>query len=412
MFDKADLTSAGVTIPDPIETAERDEADLAAQLADLKAGRGEAFFYPNGAFDWEPLFRFSHVANLFVYADSRFAEKRFDQAFEAIRTHQTKVGDGLVSLQMGDPSYTDTLEREILPVAMQEALNWVWAGTQPVEPWATAKLVGRRIGQLKRRLWLIYIGGSPLAAYRQLFAERGSAPRCLCLRELVDVDTPPEAEATFAERSAAWEGAARWRGPLRQIIRRRRAPLPEFLVGDCDQFDWPHSHIRQSIANWPVDFGATVCQLPGAHWPDLQPANEQGVRRVVVTLTPLNPRTAKRVDAIVVTPSFYRKYQWPEHLTVILERPPQGADEVVPNNASILVREIAERPLAEGLQIVQQVAAERNLSRVAMERFGFEDEGEYLREWRQTDGAIKELTIHAIDDGTFLDFAPYADQCD
>ena len=412
MFDKADLTSAGVTIPDPSDSAERDEADLATQLADLKTGQAKAFVYLNAGFDWEPLFRFSHLCKLFIYVDPRFTEDRFDDAFKLIREGQTKVGAGLKSLQMGNPQYNNALARDIPLAEAQENLAWVWAGTKPVEPWVTAKLLGRNIGQVKRKLWLIYIGGSPLAAYQRLFVERKIAPRCLCLREHMDVDTPGEAMATFAERSAAWMLAARWRGPLGQMIHRRRAPLPEFLVGDGDQFDWPHSDIRQSVTQWPVDFGATVRQQPGARWPDLQPANGQGVRRVVVTLTPLNPRTSRRVDAIVVSPSFYRRYQWPEHLTVILERPPRGAYEAVPDNARFLVREIAGKPLAEGLQIVEQVAAERNLSRVAMQRFGFEDEGEYLREWRQTDGAIKELTVHAIDDGTFLDFAPYADECD
>lgn len=415
MFDKADLTSEGVTIPDPIDVAGRDEADLAKQLAALKAGRARAFFYPNGAFDWTPMFRLSHLADVFIFADSRFTEKRFEQAYEAIRNRQTKVGAGLESLQMGDPPYTDTLKREIPLVEAQEAPGWIWEGTQPVKPWMTAKLVGRNIGRCKRRLWLIYVGGTnPITAYEGLFAQRQIAPRCLCLRELVDVDTPQEAMATYPQRNGAWLNAAGWDGPLVQMIRDNRAPLPEFLVGDCEQFGygWPLREIRQFMADWQVEFGTTLRQLPGARWPDLPLANEQGRRRVVVTLKPLNPHSAKRADAVVISPSFYLKYHWPEHLTVILTRPPQGEDEAVPDNARILVREIAGKTLPVALQLVEQVAAERDLSCVAMNRCGFEDEGEYLGEWRQTGGAIRQLTIHTVYNGTFLDLAPYADDCD
>jgi len=97
---------------------------------------------------------------------------------------------------------------------------------------------------------------------------------------------------------------------------------------------------------------------------------------------------------------------------VILKRPPQGAHEAVLPGDRIVVGDFAGKPLAEGLRIIEQVAKERNLPRMAMNRLGFEDEGVYIREWRQTGGAIRELTIHAIYDGTFLDLAPYADTCD
>ena len=68
--------------------------------------------------------------------------------------------------------------------------------------------------------------------------------------------------------------------------------------------------------------------------------------------------------------------------------------------------------LPDCLRILDEITAERNLSRVAINRLGFDDEAEYLREWRQTQGAIKALTVHVPYDGTFLDFAPYADECD
>jgi len=382
---------------------------LAVQLADLKSGRATAFVYLHSAFDWEPLFRFSHLCSLFIFVDPRFSREQFNDAFNLIREGQTKVGAGLAGLPSCDPDYTATLARDILPAAVQENLDWLWAGTETVNPWVTAKALDRKIGQQVRRLWLIYIGGSPLVAYQRLFADRQLAPRCLCLREYADMDTPDAAEATIQERSAEWTKAVLWDGPLGQMIRDQRAPLPEYLVGDGHEFDWPHTDIRQLVADWQRDFGTTVRQVSGARWPDFQPADEQGARRVVVTLKPLNPQTAKDVDAIVVSPAFFLRYQWPEHLTVILKRPPQGAYEILPDNARIVVCDLAGKPLAEGLRQIDQVARERSLWRVAVNRLGFEDEGIYLSEWRQTDGAIKELTIHAIDDGTFLDMAPYVD---
>jgi len=390
---------------DSANLAARDVADLTLKLADLKAGRAKAFVYLNSAFDWEPLFRFTHLCSIFIYVDPRFSRAQFNDAFKLIGDGQTKVGAGLVSPRVGDPDHAETITRDILPAAVQENLD----GTETVKPWVTAKALDRKIGQQVRRLWLIFIGGSPLAAYQRLFADRQLAPRCLCLREYAYIDTPEEAESTIQERRAEWTKAVLWDGPLGQMIRDSHAPLPEYLVGDGHELDWPHTDIRQLVADWQRDFGTTIRQLPGARWPDFRPADEQGVRRVILTLRPLNPHTAKDVDAIVVTPAFYLRYQWPDHLTVILKRPPQGAYEILPDHARIVVCDIAGKPLAEGLRQIDQVARERNLSHVAVNRLGFEDEGIYLGEWRQADGVVKELTIHAIDDGTFLDLAPHAD---
>ncbi len=407
MLDKADIAKAGATILDPVDLTAQAEAELVLQLAELKAGRAKAFVYLNSGFDWEPLFRFTHLCSLFIYVDPCFNREQFTAAFNLIRDRQTKVGAGLECLPAGNPDYAGALDRDILPAAVQEQLDWLWAGTETGAPWVTAKLLGRNIGHHQRRVWLIYIGGSPLAAYQRLFADRRIAPCCLCLRQLRDEDTPEEAQATFADRNAVWTKAVLWDGPLGQMIRDQHAPLPEFLVGDGHEYDWPHTDIRQLMGDWRRDFGTTVRQLPGARWPDFPPVIDQGVRRVMVTLKPLNPQTAKRVDAIVVSPQFYLRYQWPEHLTVILKRPPQGAYEILPDNARIVVCDIAGKPLAEGLRQIDQVARQRKLSRVAANRLGFEDEGEYLSEWRQTEGAVRELTIHAIDDGSFLDQASY-----
>jgi hypothetical protein len=398
------------------ELACQDEADLASQLDALKRGRVKAFFYPNAGFDWEPIFRFSHLATVFIYADSRFTEDRFDRAFGLIRSQQTKVGPGLESTQIGNPVYADTLRREVLLAASVEILDWVWEGTRPVNPWVTAKLLGRNIGQRKRRLWLLYIGGSPMAAYRRLFAERKIAPRCLCLRQLVDVDTPGEAMVNYVQRNAAWISAAQVDGLLGQIIQTAGAPLPELLVGDCHQFGWPHRNTRQRIENWqginaPDELGRTISGLPGTGWPPVEPDQQRGKRHVIVTRRPLDPRSARKADAVVISPATYGRHQWPKHLTVILKQQPQGQEQPLPDQG-VLVREIEDRPLAEGLELIEQVALERNLSRVAAESFGFEDEGEYLLEWRRSRGAVKELSFHAPSDGWLLDFGPYADECD
>jgi hypothetical protein len=410
--DESDLlTEAGIKAM-VFGWADEEEADLAAQLAKLKTSGDNAFVYLNSGLDWEPLFRFSHLTDLFVYADPRFTEDRFNQAFATIQARQTKAGAGLESCQMGSLAHDKTLRREINLGEAPGNMGWIWPGAPPVTPWMTAKLLRRKIGQCERKLWLVYIAANPQVVYKQLFAARKVAPRCLCLRDHVDVDAPEEAAATFEARRAVWRRSVDWRGPLGLTIRRQHAALPEFIVGDGDLFRWPHTEYRQFLNGWRHAFGTSVRQQPGARWPGLQPANIQGARRVAVTLAPLNPRSARHADAIVVAPSFYRKYQWPERLTVILKYAPRGACEAVAESPRIVVGDISGKPLAEGLRVIEQVAAERGLSRVAAIWLGFEDEGEYLREWRRTDGPVKELTIHAGYDGRFLDFAPFADECD
>lgn len=398
------------------ELARQDEADLVRQLDGVKAGRVSAFFYPNAAFDWEPMFRLSHLANVFIYADNRVTENRFDQAFNAIRKHRTKVGQGLTTAQVGDPAYSETLERELLPVAIQEHLPWVRQDAEPVAPWVAAKLVERCIGSLKRRRWLLYVGGSPLAAYSALFAEHGVAPHCLCLRQLLEVDTPPEAMAAYDQRNTAWMNAAHWGSPFSEIVQEAGA-LPEFVVGDRDLFRWPHVALRQPLEEWHQvrhprgGHIRGIWERPGASWPELRPAPDDGVRRVTITRRPIDPHLARRFDAVVVSPESFQRYHWPDHVRVILNETP-NADLHLAVDPPILVCEVLGRPLPDGLELLEQIAREHNLRRFAAESFGFEDEGQYLAEWRQSAGVVTELSFHVAWDGLYLDFGPHASACE
>lgn len=398
------------------DVADEVDAELVRQLEGVKAGRVPAFFYPNAGFDWEPIFRLSHLADVFVFADGRATESRFDQAFDVIRKKKTKVGEGLQTGQVGDPLYSEILERELLPVAVQEHLPWVREDAQPVAPWVAAKALVRYVGHLRRRVWLVFIGGSPLAAYRALFAERRIAPRCLCLRQLLEFDTPPEAMAAYGQRNTAWMNAAHWGSPFSEIVQEAGA-LPEFLVGERDLFRWPHRVLRQPLERWPEVPNAQpghvrgIWVLPGARWPELRPKPVDASRRMTVTRRPIDPELARRFDAVVISPFLCQRYTWPEQTRIVLTEEPDP-DLHLPPNPAVLVCDIRGKPLAEGLRLLEQVAAEHSLRRFAVESFGFEDEAEFLVEWRQSPGAIREVSFHVDSDGLFLDFAPQASATD
>jgi len=67
----------------------------------LKAGTGRVFFYAVSDFDWQPLHRFTHLCDTFVFVDPRAKKINFNNALR-----RTNAGSGLAPYW--EPAITPT----------------------------------------------------------------------------------------------------------------------------------------------------------------------------------------------------------------------------------------------------------------------------------------------------------------
>jgi len=76
------------------------DAEESVQLGrDLKAGKRTVLFYSPSAFDWEPLHRFTHLCDTFVFVDPRATSAGLAAAMQPLVGGQTIVGGALVTDQ-------------------------------------------------------------------------------------------------------------------------------------------------------------------------------------------------------------------------------------------------------------------------------------------------------------------------
>jgi hypothetical protein len=167
------------------------EASAVKELgAELRAGKRRVFFYAASGFDWQPLHRFSHLCDCFVYVDPRSREPVWGRTaveFEIERIKleygETRAGENLRGAQLlgFDEAYR-ILTEVVGPLA--EMRNEPWPQIQDLQnrpAWGAVQKLKRRVGGKDRIVWLVFIAGSPLVVYRKLFIETGAAPVCLAL---------------------------------------------------------------------------------------------------------------------------------------------------------------------------------------------------------------------------------------
>lgn len=398
-----------------------DNAEAPSRLAkELVAGKRRVFFSA-GDFDLQALHRFSRLADTFIFVDARRTEAEHEDVQHRLANRQTRAGDGLVAVTKG--LHPEVAYRVVADVTgeLAEMQNEAWTmipNPQDCRACGSVHRLERRVGGVSRDIWLVLLSGGVIPAYERLFIDTRTAPEILsiCLPRLDHaalaegaieaVMNPPHGVPVIEQQ---WGNLVGWDGDLGQLLRARNVPLPNYLVAE-EVMGWPTHALWYRVTRWRSRWMTPVFTMRNEPWPNLTPV-PAGRRRVVVTRWPVNPLTARSVGAIVMGHDQYRQYRWPDGLLAILAGPPIFPDHVVPDGPGILNLNIAGTPLLRALGEVEQVCAQRGISRVAFqEPLGFEDEIDDLALWRQQDGQIRELTLHVDCDGRLLDFGQVADE--
>ena len=386
------------------------DEDAVVQLgADLAEGRKRIFFYVASGFDWQPLHRFSHLCDCFVYVDPRAGQVEWETHRRELEDARTMAGGNLKGAQLlaVEEAYRD-LTGVVGPLAQMQYQAWAQIPAQENRTaWGAVQMLKRRVGGEDRITWLLLIAGDPLFAYRRLFIQTGTAPIFLALCR-PDFPVPVEGLAEFQNQ---WEEFAGWNGQIGQLLRDNGAPLPRFLVNDGNTMGWPTVATRYRIPHWRRRWFTNIDTLDLEAWPALAPAAAAGARRIVLTRSPINPFLVREAGAVVLSNEKYRQYRWPDGVVAILNGPPIFEEQAIPDGPNAVNINIVAVPLLEALARIEAVCAERGITKVAVQGLpGFEDEADDLALWRQRDGPIRELTIYCECDGHFIDFAPAADQ--
>ena len=415
-------------------TAEDDEAvtgpytgplgsDWDELIRQIKKGQRRIYFYAVSGYDWQPLYRLTHLFDVFIYVDSRSTLEQFNAAWQQVANAQTPAGRGL--------RIPNTDEEAELANKVFQAPSYNWPGELGITvsgptcgEWAVAEeprfvsqqlhrafRLKRRVGGRDRDVWFMFLRGNPLTAYRDIFIHHRIVPEGLAIGAPMH---RPEAPAEFNQRVLqSWIKFGSWDGEFGGLLRAANAQMPRYLIADAS-LGWPVNP-RRNIYGENNGVNVTeICTTGPYLCPPVTPAAAPGRRHVTLTRKPLTPQAAEGVDLVVLSEhtfaSFNRK-RWPAGTAYMMSAPPHAAHpDGPPAFLGIDHLDLLDKPLAKSLRQIELICVARNYKSVVIEGLmGFEDEAAELAHWRQKRGKIKRLVIHLGFQGHYLDYAEAAD---
>ncbi|MEQ8667571.1 MAG: hypothetical protein RIC12_00275, partial [Pirellulales bacterium] len=335
------------------------------------------------------LLRFSHLTNLFIYADPQYDEheviERFSQIVAASpfagRLEMIGRGQHVGRQELGrGPRLPVGLEGELYEHEMTRRRNF----GEIRQPWAREFNIRRKIGEIQRDLRLIYIASEGLATYSALFGEPTVNPQFLCTIQTAwgraYVPDALEAAGGIHERFLLSIGGPRvWvRG---NWIRGREEHLPradghwcrcvqKYAGWQC--FNYENQPVFANVAAFARqddDLGqATRAVISGS--------TEQGVHP---RQRPLEAGELQDFDAAFVSPRLSERLQRRVASGFALHKHSDGS-------------------LPEVLDQIRNLAERHSYRRVVMTGRGYEDEGEYFREWIDACAWPEFLEVRVIHD--------------
>ena len=143
-----------------------------------------AVFYPACGRDLQPLVRFSHLADTFIYVDYGISEKEIESALiEVINNLNNQIAPGKIELLNSESiSKAELTDAEpILPPGfkLSNYLDPEKVREKLPQVWAKRFYLHREFGKVIRKLQLIYIYGEGLATYSALYRGGKLAPKIL-----------------------------------------------------------------------------------------------------------------------------------------------------------------------------------------------------------------------------------------
>ena len=407
----------------------------------ILAGSKKVLFYAASRFDWQPLHRFSHLTEVFVYADPTVKKHDLLDALKTFEAGTTAVGDALKKAEGrgigGSEARCTTLVEDGLGLVEHDLYqlletNWIpkpliAAGHDNGTHGFLVKLQ-RNLGGQAKIIWLLYLVGCPLNIYKKFFIEKKIAPELLIIggdyqHNLENVAAHGVAVLAEANEQllTGWRQTFSWDGQFGQLIRAHSGPMPS-LAAMASELGWPVNPARYNLPvgldglnalDMPYFMFTGISTLGHYQWPLVEPAHKPGQRHVTITRKHITPQSARSVEAIVVGPDTLRKFQgdrWPDNLLTILDAPipPEPAPE--PGDDHLDLR---NKPLRASLQAIEDICAAQGKTSVAVHLLpGFEDEVEDLLVWRQEAGQIKRIVFHVACNGHYFDYARAADVLD
>lgn len=413
---------------DPYINTKVDDAEAMVRdfSESLKAGKRRVFFNAASGYDLYPIYRFSHLADTFIFADQRSgvcdlttsASEAWATLIQTIKKKETPVGDKLVYDQpfiAPIAAYQDFAtvfgyRGKLIAEMVDEPLAHLPGGGLSLG-WGAVIRLKRIVGAQSREIWLVYLAGNPIQAYQNILMRNHIVPEILRFGPRRNIEeAPPEVNQA---RHNNWVASLSWDGGLGQALRAGQEPLPR-LVNDHPILGWPLNPVRYvGAADRHENLSSTGSYEVAGPTPGAPPAN----LHVTLTRKPLSPSTAQQFGAIVLPEELFAYFRrgrdrWPQHTHFILtDLAPEFIPEFAGLNVSVL--DMRGRPLLQNLEAVEAICLQRGIDSVAINGLpGFEDEAHDLLRWRQQDGPIKRLTLHLNCNGHMADYACAADVID
>jgi len=374
------LQQQGVDDPNPelldhlgagiVEEQKRLQPETAKLLNSLRDGR--IFFYPACDKDWNPLHRFTHLCDTFVYCDYNAQDAEFGDCHR-LMYDRIPQGVGLEVRRISN-LHAHTVTELAAPDGQPDDFPNV------VGAWGKAIELIRHIGDQQRNILLLYFRAEGVTLYRNLFNKRSIAPRVICLKQCGD---------GFGGQN--WTTFTRWNGPLGRAVWENR-DRPEFIVSAYypPDYDWPWCRVWQEHRNWRSDLSQTLTSfvLPSAlPAPGGAPQRRGGIVAADVNMRDVRNRTIVRI------------------------KPPPYVHTNIPNGEPVmsLQREEAQS-LEVALRNLRRDCAQPEIANVHSIGCHFEDEAPALSAWKWRTTTPRTLTIHCESEGDLACYGPAADE--
>jgi len=390
------LTRASSRLPANKENEMTDETQSTALLSALSQEElSRSLFYPACGFDLQPLVRFSHLTDTFVYADWFFSRERVisDIRRELGRITPLLRPGSLELVGLESDVRLGARERRMLtsmspdlPLTSQEAschrmrMREVASGR---DPWAMLLKFRRTVAGRERFFKLLYIGGEALTAYSLLYRFGAIAPRFL-----VTIQSGLAFGGGYAHVEDPHPG-----GIMDRFLSRWPAKPLVWLRGrwagnrgsTALEPGWPYQHLVQGYSGWLAGMFAEVAAFSEAPL-------ARFVKSAAVIRAEGTGRTV-RVAQQVLSGSELDDYD-------LVVAPPRLATRL--EQGRVLASPGGSCPLERCLAWLDRECARRNVRRCLFVGQGLEDEGVALEAWAHGTGRCRELDVRVRHE---LDFA-------
>ena len=140
----------------------------------------KVFFYPGAGRDWESLRHLTHLCNTFIFCDWGVTPDSVTGDFDI-------PGLALDFIEpLGQDKVDELSSRLHLPADIRVMLGRFDGQEGRVKPWGKYAALRRKVGDVDRRIYFLYLGIEGVTAFSNLFIPGGAAPQMIGVVFAVD----------------------------------------------------------------------------------------------------------------------------------------------------------------------------------------------------------------------------------